>query len=194
VVVCGGLQAETLASAAGLHLDLRTVPFRGSWFELTAAGGDLVQGNIYPVPDPTLPFLGVHFTRRADGRVLAGPNAVLSLAYPRLLTRAVRHPGLFRLAWKQRAVAVRELYEDTFRRAYLRQMQRYVPEVRLEHLRKSRPFGIRAQALGRDGHLVDDFVIEGTRRVVHVLNAPSPAATSSLAIGTKVAGEVLARR
>jgi L-2-hydroxyglutarate oxidase LhgO len=194
VVVCGGLQAETLASAAGLGVDLRTVPFRGSWFELTPEGGDLVRGNIYPVPDPALPFLGVHLTRRADGRVLAGPNAVLSLAAPRLLARALRHPGLYRLAWTHRRAAVRELYWDTFRRGSLRQLQRYVPEVRLEHLLPARPSGIRAQALGRDGHLVDDFVVEGTRRVVHVLNAPSPAATSSLAIGGRVAADVLARR
>ncbi|MGE0795040.1 MAG: L-2-hydroxyglutarate oxidase [Acidimicrobiia bacterium] len=192
-VVCGGVRAETLAASAGLDTGLRVVPFRGSWLELTPEGGDLVRGNIYPVPDPTLPFLGVHFTRRFDGRVWAGPNAVLSLAHPRLLARALGHPGLYRLAWTHRATAVRELYEDRVRRAYLRQMRRYVPEVGAEHLRPARPFGIRAQALGRDGRLVDDFVIEGGRRVVHVLNAPSPAATSSLAIGERVAGEVRAR-
>jgi L-2-hydroxyglutarate oxidase LhgO len=194
VVVCGGVQAETLARAAGLGTDLRVVPFRGSWIQLTPAGADLVRGNIYPVPDPTLPFLGVHFTRRFDGQVWAGPNAVLSLAYPRLLARALVHPGLYRLAWTHRRTAVRELYEDRVRSAYLRQMRRYVPAVGPEHLTGPRPFGIRAQAIGPGGQLVDDFVIEGARRVVHVLNAPSPAATSSLAIGERVAGEVLARR
>jgi L-2-hydroxyglutarate oxidase LhgO len=193
-VVCGGVQAETLARASGQATTLRVVPFRGSWIQLTPEGGALVRGNIYPVPDPTLPFLGVHFTRRFNGDVWAGPNAVLSLKYPRLVARALAHPGLYRLAWTHRRTAITELYEDRFRSAYLRQMRRYVPAVEAKHLVGPRPYGIRAQAIGRDGHLVDDFVIDGGPRVVQVLNAPSPAATSSLAIGERVAGEVLARR
>jgi (S)-2-hydroxyglutarate dehydrogenase len=195
VVVCGGLRAETLAQMSGLRPDVRIVPFRGSWLTLTDEGAALVRGNIYPVPDPTLPFLGVHFTRRHDGAVWAGPNAVLSLRYPALVGRAAMHPGLWRLAWRYKAVAVREVWEDRMGAAYLRQMQRYVPAVTAEHLaRGAKPFGIRAQALGRDGRLVDDFVIDGTRRVVHVLNAPSPAATSALAIGARIAAEVRERR
>ncbi|MBW8826140.1 MAG: L-2-hydroxyglutarate oxidase [Acidobacteria bacterium] len=193
-VVCAGVRAERLAAATRHRTALRVVPFRGSWRPLTPAGADLVRGNIYPVPDPALPFLGVHFTRRVDGSVWAGPNAVLSLAHPRLLARAARHPGLWRLAWRYRSTAARELWEDRSARAYLRQLQRYLPSLTADHLAGGhRPSGIRAQAVSSTGELVDDFVIEGGRRLVHVLNAPSPAATSSLAIGAAVAAEVATR-
>jgi L-2-hydroxyglutarate oxidase LhgO len=194
VVVCAGVRAERMAAITRHRTTLRVVPFRGSWRALTSEGAELVRGNIYPVPDPTLPFLGVHFTRRVDGSVWAGPNAVLSLAYPALVARAARHRGLWRLAWRYRSTAVRELWEDRVKRAYLRQLQRYLPALTAEHLAGGpRPSGIRAQAVSRRGELVDDFVIEGGRRLVHVLNAPSPAATSSLAIGAKVAADALTR-
>ena len=193
-VVCAGLDAERMAARTGHRTPLRMVPFRGSWHELTPAGAALVRGNIYPVPDPSLPFLGVHFTRRADGAVWAGPNAVLSLSRPDLVARAARRPGLWRLAWRYRSTAVREVAEDRLRRLYLRQLRRYVPALTADHLAHTpRPFGIRAQAISPAGQLVDDFVIEGSDRLVHVLNAPSPAATSSLAIGARIADEIETR-
>jgi L-2-hydroxyglutarate oxidase len=193
-VVCAGLEAERVASRTGHETSVRMVPFRGSWHALTPSGAALVGGNLYPVPDPALPFLGVHFTRRVDGSVWAGPNAVLSLSRPSLVARALRHPGLWRLAMRYRSTAVREVLEDRFRRLYLRQLRRYVPSLTASHLGHSpRPFGIRAQAVSREGALVDDFLIEGGAHLVHVLNAPSPAATSSLAIGARIAAEVQAR-
>ena len=200
-VVCAGLQADRLAEASGYRSGVRIVPFRGSWYSLRESAGALVRGNIYPVPDPRFPFLGVHFTRRIDGSVWAGPNAVLAGGREgyargtlnlRDLADVASFPGFWRLSRRYLRTGALELYRDRVRRAYLGQMQRYVPEVRLDDLLPG-PTGIRAQAVRADGTLVDDFLIEGTARVLHVLNAPSPAATSSLAIGLDLAGRVTSR-
>jgi L-2-hydroxyglutarate oxidase LhgO len=194
VVVCAGLWSSQLAKRAGLTTDVQIVPFRGTWLALRRSGADLVRGNIYPVPDPQLPFLGVHFTRRVDGSVWSGPNAVLSLAELSVVRDALRFRGLWRLGVREARVAAREFWLSHWHRAALRELNRYVPELRHDDIEwTNRPSGVRAQAVRRDGSLVDDFVIEGNGRIVWVLNAPSPAATASLAIGEVLAGEALSR-
>ncbi|HEY6052289.1 MAG TPA: hypothetical protein VIU86_00075, partial [Gaiellaceae bacterium] len=158
----------------------------------------LVRGHVYPVPDPDFPFLGVHFSRRIDDQVWAGPNAVPSLAregYGRLRfdTRdaldVIRSPGLWRLARRYWRTGASEIWRDVVKRAAVREMRRYLPELRSRDVRFG-PSGIRAQLLSRDGTLVDDFLLEQEGRVLHVLNAPSPAATASLAIGRRIAAQL----
>ena len=190
-VVCGGLWSESLAARSGHRTDVRVVPFRGSWVALRPSGAALVRGNIYPVPVPGLPFLGVHFTRRIDGEVWVGPNAVVSLSQPRLLARAAAFSGSWRLAAEHLGTGAREVWTDRSRRALLRAMRRYVPDVADRDVDWGRkPSGVRAQVVDRRGRLIDDFVLAKQGRVVHVLNAPSPAATSALAIGERLAAEV----
>lgn len=197
-VVCAGLQADRLAATTGHAAGVRILPFRGSWWALRSSAAALVNGNVYPVPDPRFPFLGVHFTRRIDGTVWAGPNAVLSAtreAYhrgslnPADILAVAGFPGTWRLARRHWRQGAREVYHDRVRRAAHAEMARYIPELAVDDLLPG-PTGVRAQAVRADGTLVDDFLIRGTRRVVHVLNAPSPGATSSLAIGEVIAAEV----
>lgn len=201
VVVCAGLQADRLAAKTGHLHGVRIVPFRGSWYLLRPEAARLVRGNIYPVPDPRFPFLGVHFTPRLDGSVLVGPNATLAWAReaydrrafkPKDAASVLAFPGTWRLARRYFRTGVAELYRNRVRRAALRELRRYVPEVGLEDLMPG-PSGVRAQAVRADGTMVDDFLIEGSARLLHVLNAPSPGATSSLAIGEVLASEVAAR-
>jgi (S)-2-hydroxyglutarate dehydrogenase len=196
VVVCAGLQADRLARS-----EYAIVPFRGDYYTFAEDAQHLVQGLVYPVPDPAFPFLGVHFTRRIDGKLIAGPNAVPSLAregYSRSSVNirdaldVLRHPGLRRLARSYARTGLVELWRDLVKPAYVREMRRYVPAVRSRDVVFG-PSGIRAQILGRDGTLVDDFLFEERRNAVHVLNAPSPAATASLAIGREVAARAIAR-
>ncbi|HEX7133153.1 MAG TPA: FAD-dependent oxidoreductase, partial [Iamia sp.] len=174
------------------------VPFRGSYLRLRPEASDLVRGNLYPVPDPRFPFLGVHFTRRIDGEVWAGPNALLALgreAYDRRpvaadLRDVVTYGGFWRLAARHAGTGVREVVEERVRRRYLRRLQAYLPALRAEDL-EAGPSGIRAQLVDRRGALVDDFVTTRSARTIHLLNAPSPAATASLAIGRLLATEAL---
>ena len=200
-VVCAGLHADELAARSGGARDPRITPFRGDYYTLTLDAQSLVNGLIYPVPDPRFPFLGVHFTKRIDGAVWAGPNAVLAFARegyrrrdlrPRELARTVAYPGFVRLASRYLRTGLAEMWRDWWKPAFVRELQRYVPEIRSEQLIFG-PSGVRAQALGRDGSLVDDFVLGGTGRILHVRNAPSPAATSSLAIGRMLADQALER-
>jgi L-2-hydroxyglutarate oxidase LhgO len=190
-IVCAGLWSERMARST----ELRIVPFRGAWLALRPRAAELVRGNVYPVPDPALPFLGVHLTRRVDGTVWAGPNAVLSLSQPRLLARALRFGGTWRLFAHHWRTGARELWRDQIRRAYVRQVARYLPTLTVADIEPGRrPCGVRAQAIGRDGALIDDFVLDVRGRVVHVLNAPSPAATSAFAIAEHIAGIVASHR
>jgi L-2-hydroxyglutarate oxidase LhgO len=197
VVTCGGLQADRLA-ALTLPRGSRVVPFRGSYLRLRPAAAHLVRGNLYPVPDPRFPFLGVHFTRRIDGEVWAGPNALLALgreAYDRRpvladLRDVATFGGFWRLAARHVGTGARELLEERVRRRYLRRLQACLPALRAEDLEPG-PSGIRAQLVDRRGALVDDFVTTRSARTVHLLNAPSPAATASLAIGRLLADEAL---
>jgi L-2-hydroxyglutarate oxidase LhgO len=185
----------------GYRSAARLVPFRGDYFVLTAEARQLVRGLIYPLPDPRFPFLGVHFTRRIDGSVWAGPNAVLAFArngYRRRdvsvrdLAGTVAQPGFLRLAARHWRMGAAEMARDWSKRLFLRSLRRYVPELRLEQLAPG-PSGVRAQLLERDGTLIDDFVLGGNGRILHVLNAPSPAATASLAIGDELAARAVER-
>ena len=203
VVACAGLWADRVAALTGdrTHDSPSIVPFRGDYYTLAPEAAPLVRGLIYPVPDPRFPFLGVHFTRRVDGQVWAGPNAVLAFRRagyrrrdisPRDLAEAVANPGFRRLARRFWRTGAAEMWRDWSKGAFVREMQRYLPELRADQVTFG-PSGVRAQALGRDGTLVDDFDLAGADRVLHVRNAPSPAATSSLAIGSRLAGEAIER-
>ena len=201
VVACAGLQADRVAALSGSRDGPRIVPFRGDYYTLTADARPLVRGLIYPVPDPRFPFLGVHFTKRIDGAVWAGPNAVLAFAREgyrrrdlnlRDLAGTMTNRGFLRLATRYLGTGLAEMWRDWWKPAFVRELQRYVPEIRADQLVFG-PSGVRAQALERDGTLVDDFVLGGSGRILHVRNAPSPAATSSLAIGAMLASTALER-
>ena len=180
-VFCAGAGADRLAAAAGADPDPRIVPFRGSYLALKPDRRHLVRGLIYPAPDPRLPFLGVHLSRHVDGSVTLGPSALL-VPTP----AALSWPGTWRLAGRWWRVGLTELHHAVSRRAYARAAADYVPEIQPGDFEPGFT-GVRAQALGRDGSLVDDFVISETERALHVRNAPSPAATSSLAIARLIA-------
>jgi len=201
VITCGGLYADRLAQMTGGASDPKIVPFRGDYLILRPEKSSLVRGNVYPVPDPQFPFLGVHFTPRMDGSIWLGPNAVLAFARegyrfwdvnPAELWDAVTYPGFFKLATKYWRMGAGEMYRDLVRSAYVKALQRYVPSLVPEDCLAG-PSGVRAQAMSADGSLVDDFVFDGDDGIVHVRNAPSPAATSSLAIGTYIADDAARR-
>ena len=195
LVVCGGLQADRLATLAGVPIDVQIIPFRGEYFQLPEARTGFVGRLIYPVPDPELPFLGVHLSPTIDGGITVGPSAVLGLAregYPKFSVDArdvaamVAFPGLWRVAAANVRLGLREVRNSLSRRSYLRECRRYAPTLTKEDL-LPREAGIRAQAVRRDGTLVHDFVVERTGRMLHVLNSPSPAATAALPIGRHLA-------
>jgi L-2-hydroxyglutarate oxidase LhgO len=199
VVACAGVQADRVAALSGGAPEPRIVPFRGDYWVLRPEARHLVNGLVYPVPDPSFPFLGVHFTARLNGSVLLGPNAVLALArdgYRRRDVRlrdawdAVSAPGFRRLARRHWRTGAGEVVRDWSRRLLAREARRLVPALRASDL-SSGPAGIRAQALTPGGALVDDFVFDGDDRIVHVRNAPSPGATSSLAIADEIATRCL---
>jgi L-2-hydroxyglutarate oxidase LhgO len=199
VIACAGLGTDAVAAMAGHAGDVRILPFRGEYYRLAGAARGLVRGLIYPVPDPRYPFLGVHLTRRVDGEVLVGPNAVMALAYegyswgavaPRDLGRIAAWGGTWRLAARHWRTGVREVYGSLVKRSFVRAARRYVPSLGEADLERTTG-GVRAQAVARDGGLVDDFAIDVHGRIVLVRNAPSPAATSSLAIARHMAATVL---
>jgi 2-hydroxyglutarate dehydrogenase len=194
-LVCAGAWADRLAVAAGAPADPRIVPFRGAYLRLRPERRELVRGLIYPVPDAELPFLGVHLTRHVDGEVLIGPTALLSPARDAYSLRTVRvrdvrealaWPGTWRMARRFWRTGLAELGYAASRRRLVQAAARFVPELERSDVVDG-PAGVRAQALGRDGRLVDDFVFSTTGRTLHVRNAPSPAATSALAIARAVA-------
>ncbi|MFJ4712637.1 L-2-hydroxyglutarate oxidase [Streptomyces sp. NPDC088785] len=198
LVNCAGLQSDRVARLAGDDPRLRIMPFRGEYFEL--ARPELVRGLVHPVPDPAFPFLGVHLTRGLDGVVHAGPTAVPALARegygwgvvrPPELARTLTWPGSWHLARRHWRYGAGELRRSVSRSAFAAAVRRLVPAVRAEDLTPA-PAGVRAQAVLRDGTLVDDFLIREGARTVHVLNAPSPAATASLPLGREVARRALA--
>ena len=179
-VACAGSFSDRLAQTSGAPADPRVVPFRGAYLKLRPERRHLVRSLIYPVPDPRLPFLGVHFTRHIDGEVSLGPTALLE---PRL--RSLAWPGTWRMARRWWRTGIAELRYAASTRAYAAEAARYVPALRSEDVQPAFK-GVRAQALGRDGALLDDFVFSAQGRILHVRNAPSPAATSSLAIARHV--------
>jgi len=200
LVNCAGLHSDRIARLAGLRPTATIVPFRGEYHELRPAARNLVRGLIYPVPDPTLPFLGVHLTRMLDGTVHAGPNAVLALGREgyrwtdvsgRDVAEVLRFPGTWRLARKYARTGVAEVLRSFSRRRFAASLARLVPAITEADIVPAGA-GVRAQAMRADGSLVDDFLIESAPGQVHVLNAPSPAATSSLEIARYVADQVTA--
>ncbi|MCS7182722.1 MAG: L-2-hydroxyglutarate oxidase [Thermoanaerobaculum sp.] len=194
LVVCAGLQGDRLARRAGLTPAVQIVPFRGEYWELAPQRRHLVRHLIYPVPDPRFPFLGVHFTRRVDGRVEAGPNAVLAFAREgyhwskiswRDLGETLSFPGFWRLVRRYWRTGCGEMFRSLSKAAFCRALQELVPEVRPADL-VGRGSGVRAQALDRQGNLLDDFAFSEGPQALFVLNAPSPAATACMAIGRAI--------
>ncbi len=195
VISCAGLYADRVAQLTGMQAIPRIVPFRGDYYILRPERAGMVRGMIYPVPDPRFPFLGAHFTRRMNGEVWLGPNAVLAFAregYRRFdinireLAETLSYQGFRKLAFKYWRVGLAEMYRDFSKAAFLKDLQRYMPDLNPADLRPG-PAGVRAQALAPNGTLVDDFVVNHEGGALHVRNAPSPAATSSLAIAEMIA-------
>lgn len=198
LVNCAGLQSDRVCRMAGGHTDLRVVPFRGEYYELASGRESLCRNLIYPVADPSFPFLGVHFTRMIDGGVECGPNAVMALSRsgyrwrdvsPRDLYDAISFPGFRRLAAKHWRMGMGEVHRSLSKSAFVAALQKLIPTIRSEDLVPGRA-GVRAQAVTPDGNLFDDFLIERSERAIHVLNAPSPAATASLAIAEQIVDQI----
>jgi (S)-2-hydroxyglutarate dehydrogenase len=196
LVNCAGLQSDRVARLCGVEPGLQIIPFRGEYYDLVPERWSLVKNLIYPVPDPRFPFLGVHFTRMIHGGVEAGPNAVLAFrreGYTRSSFRTrdvlqmVGYRGFWRMARKYYDMGIAEMYRSLSKRAFLKALQRLVPELKWADIHPAGA-GVRAQAVDPDGKTVDDFRIVEAERMVHVLNAPSPAATASISIGRTIAG------
>jgi L-2-hydroxyglutarate oxidase len=199
LVVCAGLQADRLARMAGAPIDFQIVPFRGEYYRLPAARNGIVTHLIYPIPNPDLPFLGVHLTRTIGGGVTVGPSAVLGFAREgyrkgsfrrRDVGEYLRFPGMWHVARHNVRTGARELRNSISKRSYLRECHKYCPELTLDDLLPE-PTGIRAQAVLRDGTLVHDFLFAETPRTLHVCNAPSPAATAAIPIGEMIARQLV---
>jgi (S)-2-hydroxyglutarate dehydrogenase len=198
LVNCAGLQSDRVAQLAGAAPEAKIVPFRGEYYELVPEKRGLVKHLIYPVPNPDFPFLGVHFTRMIDGSVHAGPNAVLSLkreGYSKLdfdlkdFIEVMTYPGFWKLAARHSQEGLKEIIRSVSKAAFVKSLQRLIPEVQAEDLVPTHA-GVRAQALAADGKLVDDFLLIHRENAIHVCNAPSPAATSSLEIGKAIVNQI----
>ena len=201
VVNCAGLHSDRVAALGGQKPPVQIVPFRGEYYELKPSAEHLCRTLIYPVPDPSFPFLGVHFTRMIGGGVECGPNAVLAFAregYTRTtvnwrdLAETLSYPGFLKLAAKYWRTGLGEMWRSASKAAFVRALQKLIPEIRPEHLEPA-PAGVRAQAVTPEGAMVDDFLIREADGVINVLNAPSPAATSSLNIGALIADKLAPR-
>ena len=195
VINCAGLYSDKVASMHLGNIDTKIIPFRGEYYELTTEAEHLVKHLIYPVPDPAFPFLGVHFTRMISGGIEAGPNAVFAFkkeGYKRTdfdfkeFFASLLWPGFQKVMFKYWKTGLGEMYRSFNKKAFTKALQRLVPEIKEEHLVES-PAGVRAQACDRTGGLLDDFKLITEKRAIHVINAPSPAATSSLSIGKTIA-------
>ncbi len=195
LVACAGLQSDRIARLSGVRTDFQIVPFRGEYYRLPAARNAIVKSLIYPVPDPALPFLGIHLTRMIDGGVTVGPNAVLGWSregYPKFsfswrdTSEFLAFPGFWRVMRTHFGSGLNEMRNSLSKKRYLAECRKYCPELQLDDLYPQEA-GIRAQAVMRDGTLVHDFLFRETERMLHVCNAPSPAATSALPIGSMIA-------
>ena len=198
VINCAGLYSDRVAKLGNVNPEAKIVPFRGEYYELTPEKRYLVKGLIYPVPNPDFPFLGVHFTRMIDGTVHAGPNAVLSLKREgykksdfdlRDFAEVMAYPGFWKLAAKHADEGIKEIIRSFSKAAFVKSLQKLIPEVQMEDVVPTHA-GVRAQALMGDGKLVDDFLIVQGQNSIHVCNAPSPAATSSLEIGKAIVARI----
>ncbi len=201
MITCGGLHADRLVRAAGQQPTAKIIPFRGEYFKLKPSRQFLVRHLIYPVPDPKFPFLGVHFTRLVDGGIEAGPNAVLAFAREgykwtdidvRDLAESLSYPGLWKFLAQYPSMCGYEIRRSFSKAEFTRSLQKLVPEIRADDL-ETGGAGVRAQAMLPEGRLVEDFNFEEAPGILHVINAPSPAATASLAIGAKIVEKVLTR-
>ena len=198
LVNCGGLHADRVARQAGDRSPVRIIPFRGEYYALAPSRASLVNGLVYPVPDPTMPFLGIHFTKTLDGGVHVGPNAVVALkreGYTRTdvslrdCLELITHPGFWGMVGRHWKTGIQEMVRSWSRPAFLRAAQRLIPTLKADDLLPS-PAGVRAQAVDGDGALLDDFVLRESAQALHVYNAPSPAATASLSIGEALAARL----
>jgi len=199
LVNCGGLYSDRIAKACGVNPGLQIIPFRGEYFKLKEEKEYLIKNLIYPVPDPKFPFLGVHFTRMINGGIEAGPNAVLAFkreGYSKTdlsfkdVSALLTYPGFWKMALKYFNMGFGEFYRSVNKKAFVKALQKLVPDAQLRDIAKGSA-GVRAQALEPNGKLVDDFRIAEAKRMVHVLNAPSPAATASISIGNRIAQMVM---
>ena len=197
VITCGGLQSDKLSQMNDQKSDIHLLPFRGDYYVLRPEKRHKVRALIYPVPDPRFPFLGVHFTRRINGEVWAGPNAVMAFARegyqrwkinPRDLMEILSFSGFWKLAAQYWKMGLAEMYRDYVKAAYVKELQRYIPDLHSDDILPG-PSGVRAQAIAKDGRLLDDFLIHHGENIVHVVNAPSPAATSSLVLARMIVDE-----
>lgn len=201
LIVCAGLQSDRLAKMAGLRIAHAIVPFRGEFYALARSKSGLIKHLIYPIPDPELPFVGIHLTKTIGGEILVGPNAMLGFAREgyakfsfniRDVAECLAFPGFWRAIGSHLGSGVAEMRNSLSKRAYLAQCRKYCPSLSLEDLEPA-PAGIRAQAVLRDGTLAHDFLFAETARTLHVCNAPSPAATSAIPIARMIAAKILAR-
>jgi L-2-hydroxyglutarate oxidase len=201
LLVCGGLAADRLARMHGLDIDFRIIPYRGEYYRIHSRLNGLIEHLVYPVPDPALPFLGVHLTLMTDGSITAGPNAVQGWkreGYGRLnfslgdTIDMLSYPGFWKATGRHLSTGLREYKDSIWKRGYLKRIRRYCPEIGLDDLQPY-PAGIRAQAVHADGTMEHDFLLETTPRAVHVCNAPSPAATSSIPIARHICAKLLER-
>ncbi|QDT96410.1 L-2-hydroxyglutarate oxidase [Gimesia aquarii] len=200
VINCGGLFSDRVARMGGARPDSKIVPFRGEYYVLKPQAQHLCRALIYPVPNPEFPFLGVHFTKMIHGGVECGPNAVWAFAREGYSNRHINfrdmfesatYPGFLKMAFKYWRTGVKEMWRSLSKSAFVKELQHLIPEIKAEDL-ETAPAGVRAQALGPDGNIIDDFLIDESDRMINVLNAPSPAATSSLRIGSLVTDRLAA--
>lgn len=201
LINCAGLQSDKVVAKSGQQPEVQIVPFRGEYYYVRPEKHHLCRNLIYPVPDPAFPFLGVHFTKMIQGGVECGPNAVLAFAregyrrwdvQPVELWETLSHSGFQRLARQYWRMGIGELWRSWYKPAFVQALQKLVPDIQAEDLEEA-PAGVRAQAVAKDGKLVDDFLIQESDRMLHVCNAPSPAATASLNIGRLLAAQLSAR-
>ena len=198
LINCAGLYSDTVAYLDNIEPKLRIIPFRGEYFTITEEKSHLVNNMIYPISDPDLPFLGIHLTKTVDNKIEAGPNAVLAFAkegydWKKInlseFSKTIFYPGMWKLGKKYLSTGISEMYRSLNNRVFLEEILKYIPDVTKNDL-TPRIAGVRAQAVGEDGSLIDDFVFERKDQSLHVLNAPSPAATASLAIGEYIVKEI----
>ncbi len=198
LINCAGLYSDTVAYLDNIEPKLRIIPFRGEYFTITDEKSHLVNNMIYPISDPDLPFLGIHLTKTVDNKIEAGPNAVLAFAkegydWKKInlseFSKTIFYPGMWKLGKKYLSTGISEMYRSLNNRVFLEEILKYIPDVTKNDL-TPRIAGVRAQAVGEDGSLIDDFVFERKDQSLHVLNAPSPAATASLAIGEHIVKEI----
>ena len=198
LINCAGLYSDNIARLDNVEPELKIIPFRGEYFTIAEEKSHLVNSMIYPISDPDLPFLGIHLTKTVDNKIEAGPNAVLAFAkegynWSKIniseFSKTIFYPGMWKLGRRYLSTGISEMYRSLNKDVFLKEILKYIPDITKKDL-TPRIAGVRAQAVGKDGSLIDDFVFERKEQSLHVLNAPSPAATASLAIGEHIVKEI----